>query len=101
MGSSGSIVGTITDPSGGTVAGATVSIENPVSHYKNHVKTDAGGSFKLNNIPFSHYHLSVAATGFETAAQDAELRTSVPITVNVKLQLAAESQSVTVSEDAG
>lgn len=101
MGSSGSIAGTVTDPSGGVVASATVSIENPVSHYKNQVNTDAAGSFKLNNIPFSHYHLTIAASGFATAAKDVDLRSPIPVTVNVKLQLAAAEQSVTVSEDAG
>ncbi len=100
-GSSGSIVGTVTDPSGATVAAASVTIENPVSHYKNQAQTDSAGTFKFTNIPFSHYHLTVSAVGFATAAKDAEIRTSVPLAVNIKLQLATESQSLTVSEDAG
>ncbi len=100
-GSSGSIVGTVTDPSGATVAGATVLVENPVSHYKNQVQTDTAGSFKFNNIPLSHYQLVVSASGFAVAAKDMEVRTSVPITINFKLQLATETQTVTISEDAG
>ncbi len=48
LGNSGSVVGTVTDPSGATMAAATVSIENPVSHYKNQVTTDAAGAFKIN-----------------------------------------------------
>jgi hypothetical protein len=101
MVNSGSIVGSVTDPSGATVAGAKVTIENPVSHYKNQATTDASGNYKFNYIPFSHYHLSVSAGGFQTAAQDADVRASIPITINFKLQLATESQSVTVTEDAG
>ena len=101
LGSAGSVTGTVTDPSGAMLAGAIVSIENPVSHYKRSIETDASGSFKFNNVPFSHYHIVVAASGFQPAAQDTEIRTSIPITVNVTLQLAARESSVTVSADGG
>ena len=98
---SGSIVGTVTDPSGAVIASATVSIENPVSHYKNQVTTDSSGTYKINGVLFSHYHMSASAGGFQPAAQDVDVRTSIPITINFKLQLATETQTVTVSEDAG
>ena len=87
---------------GATVAGATVSIENPVSHYKNHVKTDAAGTFKFNNIPFSHYHISVAASGFQTAVQDAEVQNDGPDHRSTsRCSWAPATSSVTVSADAG
>ena len=102
MGSSGSVTGTVTDSTGGTVPNATVSIENPVSHYKNEVQTDATGTFKFLNIPFSHYHVGVNAAGFQPSAQDVDVRSPVPITLNVTLQVAAASTtSVTVAADAG
>ncbi len=100
MGSSGSVVGMVTDPSGATVAGATVSIENPVSHFKNQAKTDASGSFKFNNVPFSHYHIAIDVNGFQPVSHDADVRSSVPITINVKLvQLAVAESMVIVSAD--
>jgi hypothetical protein len=101
MGSSGSVTGTVTDPSGAIVAGATVSIENPVSHYRNQVQTDATGTFRFNNIPFSHYHVSVSASGFAAISQDTDVRTSVPTTLNFKLRLGGSVSSVTVAADAG
>ncbi|HEY3840532.1 MAG TPA: TonB-dependent receptor, partial [Bryobacteraceae bacterium] len=101
MGSSGSIVGKVTDPSGAIVAGAAVSIENPVSHYKNQTTSDTTGTYKFNNIPFSHYHISVSKAGFQTTAADTELRTSVPVTVDVALTLGLSEASVTVIADAG
>jgi hypothetical protein len=101
MGSSGAVTGTITDATGGSVPDATVSIENPVSHYKNSMKTDSAGTFKFSNIPFSHYHVSITAKGFQPAAQDADVRTSVPMTINVILQVGASESSVTVMADAG
>ena len=87
MGSSGSVTGLVTDPSGGTVPSATVSLENPVSHYRNQVQTDSTGAFKFSNVPFSHYHVSVTAKGFQAASQDANFRTSVPMTLNFRLQI--------------
>src|ERR1051325_8616142 len=77
MGSSGSLVGTVTDPSGGIIPKATVNISNTISHYKNEVKTDSSGTFKFNNIAFGRYHIVVNATGFQPVTRDAEVRTSV------------------------
>ena len=101
MGSSGSVVGVVTDPSGGTVANAAVSMENPVSHYQNQVKTDSSGSFRFTNIPFSHYRLTVEASGFQTASKETDVRTSIPITLNIKVELSASTSSVTVTADGG
>src|ERR1051325_3101025 len=101
LGSSGSIVGTVTDPSGGAVPKAAVSIENPVSHYRNQSETDATGSFKFANVPFAHYHISVSFKGFLPASRDVDVRSSVPITANIPHQLGASESSVTVSADAG
>jgi hypothetical protein len=100
MGSSGSVSGTITDASGGTVAGATVSIENPISHYKKEVQTDAAGVYKFNNVPFNRYHVQAVKSGFQPAHQDLPVRTSVPATLNLTLQVGVSETSVTVSADA-
>ena len=41
---SGSIHGTVLDPSGAAITGATVEIQNPVSHYSQSVKTERRGT---------------------------------------------------------
>jgi hypothetical protein len=38
---SGTIKGTVLDPSGAAIKSATVAIQNPVSHYQQSIKTDA------------------------------------------------------------
>ena len=50
-GNSGTISGVVKDPSGAVVAGATVSIHNPVSGYDRTATTDSTGSFTLFEYP--------------------------------------------------
>jgi Carboxypeptidase regulatory-like domain/TonB-dependent Receptor Plug Domain len=98
---SGSISGTVTDPSGSVVPGATVTVENPVSGYVRTVKTDGAGRFQFSNLPFNPYHLAASATGFGGAAQDANVRSAIPLTVGIILKVASATTTVTVegSED--
>ena len=71
---SGTVTGTVTDPSGAVVAGATVSIENPVSEFRRSVMTDGAGSFTFVNVPFNPYHLTVSGSGFSSSAQDVDVQ---------------------------
>jgi hypothetical protein len=95
-GNSGTINGVVKDPSGAVVAGASVSVHNPVSGYDRTATTDSTGSFTFSNIPLNPYHLSVAAAGFGAYAQDVDVRSSVPVAVNVALTVAGSSSTVTV-----
>jgi len=95
-GNAGTISGTVTDPSGGVVANATVTIHNPVSQYERSVTTDSAGNFSFPNIPFNPYHLSVSVTGFAPHAEDVDVRSGVPITLKVVLKLAGSASTVTV-----
>jgi hypothetical protein len=93
---SGSISGTVTDPSGAVVPGATITVENPVSGYLRTAKTDSTGHFQFSNLPFNPYHLTAKATGFGGVAQDADVRSAVPVNVGITLRVAGESTTVTV-----
>ena len=90
------IAGTITDPSGAVVPGATVSINNPVSEYSRTATTDDAGRFNFPNIPFNPYHLSVTHAGFASSARDVDVRSTVAENVNIKLAVGTESTTVTV-----
>ncbi len=95
-GNSANVAGTVTDPSGGVVASANVTIHNPVSGYERTTTTDASGNFSFANVPFNPYHLSVSATGFGAYAQDIDVRSSVPLALKIGLTLAGSSSTVTV-----
>jgi len=93
---SGTIRGTIADPSGAVISGATVSIQNAVSHYQQTVKTDAQGAFEFDNVPYNNYHLSASASGFQNAQQDVDVRSGIPIETKLSLSIGAASTTVTV-----
>ena len=86
-GNSGTVSGTVTDPTGAVVPGATVSIHNPVSEYERTVMTDKTGHFQFPNVPLNPYHLTVSISGFNGASQDVDVVSVVPITANITLQV--------------
>jgi Carboxypeptidase regulatory-like domain len=93
---SGTITGTVTDPSGAVVAGASVSISNPVSEYSRTVTTDKTGHYQFTSLPFNPYHLAITATGFATSAQDVDVRSTVPVTLATALQVGSAASTITV-----
>src|ERR1700758_4655847 len=62
--SSGTVTGTVADPTGAVVPGATVQIQNPITGYQQTTTTDPQGTFRLNNVPFNNYRLTAAKMGF-------------------------------------
>jgi hypothetical protein len=95
-GSSGSINGTVLDPSGAVVANAAVEIHQAVSGYDQTTISDNNGKFSFSNVPFNPYHMSVTAAGFAPYAQDVEIRSVVGTNVKVSLAVAGASDTVTV-----
>ena len=96
LGNSGSLAGTVKDPSGGVVAGASVAISYPVSGFQRQATTDADGNFKFTNVPFNPYHLTVTAEGFAPFTEDVDVRSLVPLALEVRLKLATSATSITV-----
>src|SRR5438552_2270165 len=94
--SSGILDGTVQDASGGAVAGATVEIHNPVSHYDRSTTTDSEGKFRFANVPFNPYHLAATATGFATTSMDGDVRSAGPMSATVTLKVASAGTTVTV-----
>ena len=101
IGNSGSINGTVVDPTGAVVPKATVEIHNPVSGFDRSTATDASGKFVFTNIPFNNYHVTVSATGFAAYSQDVEPRSTVPVTVAINLQVSGSTTTVTVEAAGG
>jgi Carboxypeptidase regulatory-like domain len=100
-GNSGSISGTITDPTGAVIPNATVEIRNLVSQYDRTTTTDSKGKFSFSNVPFNPYHITVNAAGFAGSKRDMEVRSAVPTDVNISLEVTGSRETVTVEANAG
>ncbi len=100
-GNSSTISGTVADPSGAVIPGATVVIHNPVSQFSRTTTTDGNGRFTFSNVPLNNYHLTVNLSGFVPHAQDVDVRSTVPSDVKVTLQISATAENVTVQGEAG
>jgi hypothetical protein len=96
-GNAGTVRGSVLDPSGAAVIGATVEIQNPVSHYNQTAKTDNQGNFAFVNIPYNNYHLSAVASGFQSATEDLDVRSPLPQDVKLNLKIGTSTESVVVT----
>src|SRR5579862_2709072 len=95
-GNSTSVTGTVVDPTGAVVPNAVVEIRNPVSGFERAVTTDSAGKFNIPNVPFNPYHLTVTGPDFAPYAQDVDVRSIVPVTITVTLQIKGSAETVTV-----
>ena len=92
----GTVTGTVSDPTGAVIPGATVGIRNPVSGFGRTAITNQAGAFKIPNVPFNNYHFTAASKGFGTYAQDIDVRSIVPVNVGVSLAVGEAATSITV-----
>jgi len=83
----GTVGGKVTDQSGAVIVGAVVSLQNSVTNYHQTVRTDENGAYRFNNVPLNSYRLSIAAPGFSIVNQDITVRSTVPMTQDVTLQI--------------
>src|ERR1019366_2821054 len=63
----GTILGTVTDPSGNLVAGATVKVKNAGTGIERATTTSADGSYALPELPVGTYSVTVTQSGFQTS----------------------------------
>lgn len=92
----GTISGSITDPAGARVAGAKIMLGNSITGYGETRTTDARGEFTFNNVPFAVYSLRVEANGFQPSTQTVSVRSNLPLTLDLKLSVAAAAESTIV-----
>jgi len=97
LGGAGTVQGTVKDPTGGVMQAVEVRISNPVSGFTRLTTTDAAGKYVFSNLPPNPYHVRVEAQGFQSAERDVEVRSAVPITLDISLALAGATASVQVT----
>ena len=94
-----SLTGTVTDPSGAVVPGASVELVNPATGQSYKALTNSGGSYSIANItPGPGYNETVSRDGFETTVLTGlYLNVATTRTQNVKLAVGNVAQTVSVS----
>jgi hypothetical protein len=92
----GSIVGTATDQSGAVVAGAKVTIANAATGQTIDLTANDTGYFNSGALSPGNYKVTVAAQGFSTIAITTMVQVGNTSTVNAKLTLGQEAQTVEV-----
>lgn len=93
---SGTIQGTISDPSQAVINGAEVSIANVSTGASRTMVTNNNGSYRFDLLQAGAYKLTVKANGFTTAVQSIELLVGQTATSNVTLTPGAASQTIEV-----
>lgn len=95
---SGTLTGRVLDDQGQPLIQAQVRLENRVSGFRQTVTTDASGRYAAYNIPFSDYHLEVAAPGMQELHQTLSVRSNLPMRLDLRLKASQASATVAVED---
>ena len=96
----GSINGTVTDPSGGVVPGAHVTVTNDATHTGQETTTNSSGDYTMPGLLAGQYSIQINAPGFGPfSAAGVVLRVAQKQRVDAKLTVGQEKTQVDVSAD--
>jgi len=97
----GNIQGTVVDPQGAVVAGATVTARNMDTGLSVPTTTSSAGVFALSNLPPGRYAVTVQTEGMKKFTQEGiTVATNSTVGLDIKLEVGSTTQSVTVTADA-
>src|ERR1041385_1638962 len=95
----GTLNGTVKDPAGSIVPGATVVATNMATHVETTTTTTSTGTYTLPYLPAGPQTLRVTAPGFRTAtAENVVLRVAQTQTSDISLEVGAVTEQVVVSD---
>jgi outer membrane receptor protein involved in Fe transport len=99
----GAIEGVVTDPQGGVLPNATITVSGANLIRPQTTQTDDSGRFTVLNLPPGKYTVTVGATaGFaETVRNDVEVNLSKTSTADVQVNIAGQTNTVTITDTAG
>ena len=94
----GAVLGVVTDPSGGMVAGAEVELLNSATGTKSLAITGAQGQYAFPGVNPGNYTISASAKGFRTSTvSNVDVQVNTSATINIKLTLGETSTTVSVT----
>src|SRR5438874_10579521 len=86
---SGTVTGTITDPSGAVVSGAQVTLADVATGSTQSVTTNGAGHYIFVNVDPGHYDISVIKQGFATSKTSSDVRVGLTTNVNLPFRMVA------------
>src|SRR5205814_5310121 len=96
--STGQIIGTVKNPNGELVPGATVTVTNPATGLSRTLTTNDQGEFSAVNLPSGEYTIDVEAQGFGKSTQTGyKVEVGSAITADVTLSVQGVTGTVLVS----
>jgi hypothetical protein len=94
----GNIKGTVVDPNGGLVAGATVEAVSNQTGDKRTTTTSDSGSYNITNLPVGIYTLTATQTGFGPGtAKDVQVSVAFTTEANIALPVGGATATVVVT----
>src|SRR5215472_9136424 len=94
---SGTVIGTISDPTGVAVANTDVQAANVATGVIATTKTNLKGEYRFNNLPVGTYKISASAQGFQSSTRQTPVDLNATITVDLALKLGTASTTIEVS----
>lgn len=92
----GAIAGSVTDPSGAMISGASVSVTNRATGIKRELKSDSGGFFSAPALQAGSYEVRGQMKGFRQVVREAEVLTGSTTTVDLSLVVGEVTEVVNV-----
>jgi Carboxypeptidase regulatory-like domain len=97
---SGDITGTVTDPTGAVVAGATVTAKNTGTGQTVNTSSNGSGAYRFSLLPPGTYTITASAQGFSKAQTTAAVNVGQATIADVKLPVGSNSTTVEVTSAA-
>jgi len=99
-GGNAAMSGTVTDPTGAVISGASVTMTQIGTEAKRTAVTNENGQFTIPSLPPASYRVTVEAKGFKTYARDITLLADQSGSLQIPMQLGASAETVTVEATA-
>jgi len=94
----GRILGTITDPKGGSVPGAKITVTNIATQIHNETVSSGDGSYQVLDLPIGTYKVEIEKNGFRRVVTDNQILTiNRALRVDVQLELGSSTDVIEVT----
>jgi hypothetical protein len=96
---SGSVTGTVKDPSGAVIPGVAVEARNTLTNVVRTAKSSGGGQFDFVALEPGKYSLTASQPGFRSPVQSFDLSVGQRLAVDLVLEVATSNQTVAVTAE--